>query len=65
MTKTYEEIVEYINAHKIRGRYERKNIRQWMMNNFPNRFDGINFYLPILQIDNEITFQDFKDFIEK
>ena len=36
-----------------------------MMNNFPNRFDGINFYLPILQIDNEITYNDFKNFIEK
>lgn len=64
MTKTYEEIVEYINAHKIRGRYERKNIRQWMMSNFPNKTEDIMFVYPIVKEENEITYNDFKNFLE-
>lgn len=63
MAKTYEDIVEYINSHKIRGRYERKNIRQWMINNFPDRTDGIMFFLPIIKTENEITYDDFKNFV--
>lgn len=65
MTKTYEQIVEYINSHKIKGRYERKNIRQYMMDKFPNKTEDIMFVYPIVKEDNEITYNDFKNFIEQ
>lgn len=65
MTKSYEEIVEYINSHKIKGRYERKNIRQYMMDKFPNKTEDIMFVYPIRKEDNEITYQDFKNFLEQ
>ena len=63
MAKSYEDIVEYINSHKIRGRYERKKIREWMIDNFPNKTEDLIFFCPRVKTENEITYNDFKNFV--
>lgn len=62
--KTFEEIRKYINSNAISGRYERKLIREYMLENFPEKLDGINFFIPRIRQENEITFKDFLKFVK-
>jgi hypothetical protein len=56
-----EEIREYINNSKIAGRWERKNIREFLRSAFPEDKD-FTFRYFVIKDGNEITYQDFKNF---
>lgn len=64
MSKTYQEVVEYINSHKIRGRHEMRKIRDYLIDAFPDRRDGFNLYVSRTKLSSEITYEDFLKFIE-
>lgn len=60
--RTAEEIKEYLLVNKIAGRYHRKEIREWLMTNFPSDRDFV-FVINIVNKGEEITFKDFKKFV--
>lgn len=60
--KSIEEVLEYVNNSEIAGRYHRKNIRDYLRVTFPEE-KGFVFKMSIIRKDGEITFQDFKRFI--
>jgi len=64
MEKTYEEIAEYISTHEIKGRHEMRHIRDYMLENFPERRDGVNFSVSSTKLPSEITYKDFLNFIQ-
>lgn len=61
--KSDTQIVEYINSHKIAGRYERMLIRDYIMNNHPGVKNSIHFFMPRIESGDEITFADFLEFV--
>ena len=62
--KTIEEVAAYLSEHNIVSRYDRKNIRQYLMNKFPEDREGICFSIFMRKDKNEITYQDFKKYVE-
>lgn len=57
-------IINYINSHPIKGRFNRKNIRDYLRVKYPDCKDFV-FKIGLCEEKEEITFEDFKNFIDE
>lgn len=63
--RTANEVREWLNTHIIAGRYHRREIRQYLIDNYPKEDFIFNTGQLGRSGTNEVTCTDFKNFIDE